>query len=167
MARQNLKTVPKYPRDLELIDGLRPEVIAKVCGVSVRHARRYKLGYPLPEPCRRLLRFNYNGELSALFCGMHGDAWDGFYICRDGSLHVPSFEKSFEPNQIAYMFHGWGFIATLKNQVRELQEKVWAMDKVREAERNGSRMARIQDQALQAVTAALLAEVADGQTVIV
>lgn len=155
------------PDDAALMHGFSAQAIADILGVSERHARRYKsLDIELPEPCRRLLRFRRDGDISSVF----GQAWAGFVIKSDG-LHLPSYPNKggFSPSQISFMFYTFQFQATLKDQVRGLESKVWAMDKVREAERNGSRMARIQEQVktLQAVSAALLREIADDQTLTV
>lgn len=159
--------MPSYlvsPDDSTLMLGMTAEDMSNVLGVSVRQARRYKaLSLPLPEPCRRLLRLHRDGDLQSLF----GDAWSGF-VMKDDGLHVPNWEgkRGFSPEQISGMFYTFQHQAALKAQVRDLQAKVWAMDKVRESERNGSRMARIQQQveALQAVTAALLVEFSDSVT---
>lgn len=131
-------------------------------GVSLRTLARYKR-HPdkMPLACKRLLRLRISGDLRAL----GGDEWEHFYINR-GLLYLPEYRNGFTAHHIRAMFFEVQQVKALQNELKALKRELWASKKVREAERNGSRMARIQDHvaALQAVSAALLRECADAQT---
>ena len=139
--------------------------IAAFLGVSLRTLARYKR-HPdkMPLACKRLLRLRMEGDLRAL----GGDDWEHFYITH-GKLYLPEYRNGFTAHQIRGMFFRLQMIPSLQNEVKALKRELWAMKKVRDAERNGSRMARIQAQVdrLQAVSAALLRECAEAQAVMV
>jgi len=133
--------------------------IAAFLGVSLRTLARYKR-HPdkMPLACKRLLRLRMEGDLRAL----GGDEWEHFYI-KQGMLYLPQYRNGFTAHQINGMFFRLQMIPDLQNELKALKRELWATKKVRESERNGSRMARIQHQveALQAVSAALLRECAE------
>lgn len=137
--------------------------LAAFLGVSISTLRRYKR-HPdkMPLACKRLLRLRMEGDLRAL----GGDEWEHFYITQ-GKLYLPEYRNGFTAHQIRGMFFRLQMIPDLQNELKALKREVWASKKVRDAERNGSRMERIQAQveALQAVSAALLREVAEGVAV--
>jgi hypothetical protein len=133
--------------------------IAAFLGVSLRTLARYKR-HPdkMPLACKRLLRLRMEGDLRAI----GGDEWEHFYITH-GKLYLPEYRNGFTAHQIRGMFFEVQQVRALQNEMKALKREVWASKKVRETEHNGSRMARIQAQveALQAVSAALLREVAE------
>lgn len=139
--------------------------LAAFLGVSLRTLARYKR-HPdkMPLACKRLLRLRMSGDLRAL----GGDDWEHFYITH-GRLYLPEYRNGFTAHQIRAMFFEVQQVRALQNELKALKRELWASKKVREAERNGSRMARIQQQveALQAVSAALLREFAEAQAVTV
>lgn len=121
------------------------EAIASTLGVSVRTAHRYKSGaQPLPEPCRRLLQLRVHGDLSALV----GEAWAGFQMA-DGLLYLPGWRNGFDPAQIRALFFTQQECAALRAELKVLRSKVWAMQKVREAERSGGKAARLRKHTAQ------------------
>ncbi len=140
------------------------EYLADFLGCSVRTARRYKsFATPLPEPCRRLLRLRYYGDLAAML----GKAWEGFYVGhKDGLLYVPGYRNGMNPGQIKAMFFGYQELSAHRQDVKRLKSEVWAMRKVNEAGRSGEREARLQQHAaaLRVLSEAIASEL-DGQVV--
>lgn len=133
--------------------------LAAFLGVSERTLARYKR-HPekMPEAVKKLLRLRLSGDLRAL----GGDEWEHFHITQ-GMLYLPEYRNGFTASKIRAMFFEVQQVRALQNELKALKREVWATKKVRETERNGSRMARIQAQveALQAVSSALLRECAE------
>jgi hypothetical protein len=79
----------------EVLDGLSAEVIARITGVDITTARRWKRGQPLPETARRLLQIITKGDLGEIDA-----AWRGWSI-RDGELWTEQYSRhSFKPAQV-------------------------------------------------------------------
>ncbi|TAJ76097.1 MAG: hypothetical protein EPO42_13235 [Gallionellaceae bacterium] len=145
--------------DYNLLHGS-AEHIAGLLGVSPRTAARYKSGASeLPEPCRRLLRLRRDGDISAIM----GKDWEGFYFGADGLLYLPTHRNGFDAHQIRAMFFTVQECAALRADLRELRSKIWAMQKVRDAERSGGKVARLREHAaaLQRLSDLIALEVGD------
>lgn len=130
--------------DADLLHG-DADTIAAYLGITARQVHNYKTGKtPLPAPCRRLLQLRAHGDLSAL----HGDAWDGFQMV-DGLMYLPGWRNGFDPAQIRALFFTQQECAALRAELKVLRSKVWAMQKVREAERSGGKAARLRKHTAQ------------------
>lgn len=107
--------------DLDLLHG-EPKQLAAFLGVSVRQINNYKTGKsPLPDQARRLLQLR-GGDLSALL----GSDWEGFRF-HNGKLFIPGWSNGWEPGQIKGMFFTFQEAAALRQDVRDLRERVAAL----------------------------------------
>lgn len=109
--------------DADLLHG-DPSEVAAFLGVTLRTLRRYKANpETMPEAAKRLLRLRLEGDLRAI----GGDAWEGFYLGRDGKLFVPGWSNGLPPSHIRAMFFTNQEAAALRVQVRDLQARVAAL----------------------------------------
>jgi len=74
--------------------GVPAEQIARLTGVHVTTARRYKRGEPVPEPVARLLSIMLLGDIGALDA-----SWRGWRVIR-GELYGPDLANGFRPGDV-------------------------------------------------------------------
>jgi len=95
-----------------------PSEVAAFLGVNERTLRRYKAKPDsMPEAAKRLLRLRLEGDLRAI----GGNAWEGFYMGRDGKLFAPMWNRGLSADVVRGMFFVQQEVAALRVQVRELR----------------------------------------------
>ncbi len=115
-----------YDSDLLFGD---PSVVAAFLGVTERTLRRYKAKpEAMPEAIKRLLRLRLEGDLRAI----GGNAWEGFYLGRDGKLYAPLWERGLSAKAVLSMFFVQQEAAALRVEVKKLKTELWALRRVRE-----------------------------------
>ena len=106
-----------------------PSEVANCLGVTERTLRRYKAKpEAMPEAVKRLLRLRLEGDL----CAIGGDAWEGFYLGRDGKLFCPMWQRGMSPAAVRSMFFVQQEAAALRLEVKKLHTELWALRRVRE-----------------------------------
>ncbi|MFA7399109.1 MAG: hypothetical protein WCZ98_01380 [Sideroxydans sp.] len=118
-----------------------PSEVANFLGVTARTLRRYKANpEAMPEAAKRLLRLRLEGDLRAV----GGNAWEGFYLGRDGKLYAPMWERGLSADVVKGMFFTMQEAAALRVQVRDLQARVEALKSGIDYLRQGGRVAALQ-----------------------
>jgi hypothetical protein len=118
-----------------------PSEVAAFLGVTLRTLRRYKAKPDsIPEGYKRLLRLRLEGDLRAI----GGDAWEGFYIGRDGLLFSPLFERGLHPRVVSGMFFTMQEVVALRSEVRDLRGRLEALRSGVEYLRRGGQVAALQ-----------------------
>lgn len=98
-----------------------PHLVADFLGVSVRTVRRYAADpFNMPEGVKKLLRLRVEGDLRAL----GGDAWEGFYMGRDGLLYMPGWLNGWTPHKLRALFFEMQELAALRVEVNKLRQEV-------------------------------------------
>ena len=136
-----------------------PAEVAQFLGVSLRTLKRYqKRPDQMLEACKKLLRLRAAGDLRTL----GGDAWDGFRFGRDGLLYLPGWRNGFDAHQVRALF----FTVQEAAALRAAKSEIWALRKVRDAERDGSLHAKMQQhaEALRVLSEELAANLAANDT---
>jgi hypothetical protein len=118
-----------------------PSEVAAFLGVNERTLRRYKAKpEAMPEAAKRLLRLRLEGDLRAI----GGNAWEGFYLGRDGKLFAPMWNRGLSADVVRGMFFTMQEAAALRIQVRDLQARVDALKSGVEYLRRGGDVAALQ-----------------------
>ena len=105
--------------DRELLHGVPAEELARLTGVHVTTARRWKRGAPLEPPVARLLSLLLTGDLGAI-----SPAWRGWRLV-DGKLYGPDLVDGFTPGDVLSIPYLRSQVAAYQSRLRFAVQADW------------------------------------------
>lgn len=104
----------------DLIKSIDCQQIEIITGENQKTIKQWKKGTKkIPESAIRLLRFNFNGDASALL----GKDWIGNYF-RDNLLYIPEWRRGLTPHEIRALFWRGQQVSSLENEIELLKREL-------------------------------------------
>lgn len=104
----------------DLIKSIDCQQIEIITGENQKTIKQWKKGTKkIPESAIRLLRFNFNGDASALL----GKDWINNYF-RDSMLYIPEWRRGLTPHEIRALFWRSQQVSSLENEIELLKREL-------------------------------------------